>query len=132
MLDTVSSQDGRRLALFISTLLVLIRQFGAAAQYDAPRLSTQEIEANAGASKLAFECVAQAETMARQALANGHRLCAAYSMRLVGIELCAHHTAREHVDSGRRATASGASSYTASGERAKEYRRRRLSAGHSE
>ena len=35
MLDTVPSQDGRRLALFISTLRVLIRQFGAAAQYDA-------------------------------------------------------------------------------------------------
>jgi hypothetical protein len=64
-----------------------------------PRLSTQEIEANAGASKLAFEWVAQAETMARQALANGYRLCAACSVRLVGMELCAHHTAREHVDS---------------------------------
>jgi len=64
-----------------------------------PRLSTQEIEANAGASKLAFEWAAQAETMARQALANGYRLCAACSVRLVGMELCAHHTAREHVDS---------------------------------
>jgi len=59
----------------------------------------QEVEANAGASKLAFEWVAQAETVARQALANGFRLCAACSMRLVAAELCPHHTAaRERAD----------------------------------
>jgi hypothetical protein len=64
------------------------------------RLSTQEIEANARATNLAFGWVAQAETVARQALANGFRLCAACRMRLTATELCPHHTmAREPVDS---------------------------------
>ena len=62
------------------------------------RLSTQEIEANRRATDLAFERVAQAETASRQAVANGLRLCAACSVRLVAAELCAHHTARERVD----------------------------------
>jgi hypothetical protein len=56
------------------------------------RLSTHEIEANARATALAFELVAQAETTGRQALANGYRLCAACRARLVAAELCAHHT----------------------------------------
>lgn len=62
------------------------------------RLSTQEIEANAAAANLAFEWVAQAETVARQAIADGLHLCAVCSLRLVGTELCAHHTAKERVD----------------------------------
>jgi len=65
------------------------------------RLSTHEIEANARATALTFESVAQAENAGRQALANGFRLCAACSARLVAAELCAHHTMvreRERVD----------------------------------
>jgi hypothetical protein len=63
------------------------------------RLSTQEIEANARATNLAFEWVAQAEIVDRQALANGFRLCAACRMRLAATELCPHHTmTRERVD----------------------------------
>ena len=62
------------------------------------RLSAHEIEANARATKLAFELVAQAETAAQQALAKGLRLCAACRVRLVAAELCAHHTARDRVD----------------------------------
>jgi len=68
----------------------------------APRKITvqpqREIEDNARASNLAFKLAAQAETAARQALANGYRLCAACSMRVVAAELCAHHTAKERVD----------------------------------
>jgi hypothetical protein len=63
------------------------------------RLSTQEIEADARATNLAFESVTQAETAARQALANGFRLCAACRVRLAATELCPHHTATERVDS---------------------------------
>jgi hypothetical protein len=61
-------------------------------------LSLQEIEANTRATDRALEWVAQAETMGRQAIADGFRLCAACSVRLVAAELCAHHTARERVD----------------------------------